>query len=345
MEQPQPARVQFELTYRCNVHCVHCYTDPFNTPSDIRRELDVRDVVRLLGELADAGVFWLTLTGGEAVLHPRFRDIYREARRRGFITSLYTNGTTITDDLADFLADDPPFTIDVSCHGATRATFDRVTQVAGSFDRFLEGVGRLLDRRLPVSMRTKAMTLNRHELAAIQALVEGFGLRFQLFTTIHPRLDGDLSSTDYRLPPRDVVELEMAGLNGPGPDSCATPSNDAFAARLQGPPDDRLFRCGCGTNSATINPSGILRACTHTTWPAFDLRAMPFLEGFQRLVEAVRGARYRGESLCRSCSVYSLCSKNPAMAVHEAGSMEAPVEHYCGIAFGKAAYLAQKLPT
>jgi radical SAM protein with 4Fe4S-binding SPASM domain len=340
-----PARVQFELTYRCNIHCVHCYTDPFNVASHLRGELKTGEILRLFDETADAGVLWLTLTGGEAVLHPQFRLLYQEARRRGFIISLYTNATTITESLADFLAAEPPFTIDVSCHGASDDTFDRVTQVPGSFRLFLQGVGRMLARGLPVAMRTKAMTINRHELDRIRALVEGFGLSFQVFTTIHPRLDGDLSSTLYRLQPREVVELEVPG--GPGGDSGGDSCGEASATHaeiLAAPGDDRLFRCGCGTNSATISPHGVLRACTHTTWPAFDLAEMPFRQAFQRLVQAVQSARYTGDSPCRPCRVYSLCSKNPAMAVHESGSMEAPVAHYCEVAFGKAARLAWKQP-
>ncbi len=159
VQDPQPTRVQFELTYRCNIHCVHCYTDPFNTPTHLRRELSVEEMLRIFDELANAGALWMTMTGGEAFVHPQFRQIYREAKRRGFIISLYSNGTTITESLADFLAADPPFTIDVSCHGATAETFETVTQVPGSFRPFQEGIRRLLDRRLPLTIKTKAMTV------------------------------------------------------------------------------------------------------------------------------------------------------------------------------------------
>ncbi len=341
----QPTRMQLEITYRCNIHCVHCYTDPFNTPAHLRQELAVRDLLRIFDELADAGVLWVTITGGEAFVHPHFRQIYTEARRRGFLVSLYSNGTTISESLADFLANDPPFTIDLSLHGATPETFERVTQVPGSFRPFRDGLGRLLERDLPVRIKTKAMGMNRHELAKIKALVEGLGLDFNVSATIHPRLDGDLSSTEHRLSPGAIVELDLDGTGAleDAADTCAGDRGERAAGpALEPPPDDRLFRCGCGTNTATISPYGMLRACTHTTWPAFDLKTMPFLEAFARLVEAIRSARYTGESPCRTCPVYTLCEKNPVMAEHEAGSMEAPVTHYCDVAFGKAATLAQR---
>ena len=345
VQDPQPTRVQFELTYRCNIHCVPCYTDPFNTPTHLRRELSVEEMLRIFDELANAGALWMTMTGGEAFVHPQFRQIYKEAKRRGFIISLYSNGTTITESLADFLAADPPFTIDVSCHGATAETFETVTQVPGSFRPFQEGIRRLLDRRLPLKIKTKAMTVNRHELPGIRTLVEGLGLDFNLYTTIHPRLNGDLSSTQYRLSPSEIVELDLENVleaEEVGEDCATQESSAPLDAAFTAPSDDRLFRCGCGTNTVTISPYGILRACTLTTWPEFDLKTMPFMEAFDRLVEAIRRARYTGESPCRACPVHSLCEKNPAMALHEAGAMEAPVTHYCDVAFGKAARLTQK---
>ncbi|OFW29523.1 MAG: hypothetical protein A3H97_01190 [Acidobacteria bacterium RIFCSPLOWO2_02_FULL_65_29] len=337
----QPTRVQFELTYRCNIHCVHCYTDPFNTLDAVGRELDLHEISRIFDELADAGVLWMTMTGGEALVHPQFRRIYQEAKRRGFIISLYSNGTTVSESLADFLAADPPFTIDVSCHAATSGTFDRITQVSGSFNLFQQGVGRLMARALPLTIKTKAMTTNRHELSRIKTLVEDLGLDFHVFTTIHPRLNGDLTSTHYRLTPREIIDLEV-GETADGCEGVCGSRDRAGANTLTEPPsDDRLFRCGCGTNTCTINPYGVLRACTHTTWPSIDLNTTPFAQAFARLVNQVRNARYTGASPCAACTAHVFCHKNPAMAVHEAGAMEAPVTHYCEVAFGKAARLGQ----
>ena len=342
-EGPRLTRAEFEITYRCNIHCVHCYTDPFNTPAHLRRELPPDEILRILDELAEAGVLWLLLTGGEAFVHPHFREIYKEAKARGFIVSIFSNGTTLTEDLARFLENDPPFQLELSCHGASPEIFDRVAQVPGSFKRFLEGIRRILAHGLPLRIKTKAMTINRHELSEIKTLVESFGLDFSLSTVIHPRLDGDLSSTDYRISPEEIIEIELGSAFDSfeeEEESCGTEkASAAFSPSLTPPPDDRLFRCGCGTNTVKINPYGILRACTFTTWPSYDLRSMSVREAFERLVEEIHNARYTGDSPCRVCPVHRFCDKHPVMALYEAGSMEAPVPHFCETAFGKAAKL------
>lgn len=333
VQAPQPIKAQFEITYRCNIRCVHCYTDPFNTPSALGRELAFPDIVRLLDELAGAGVLWMTLTGGEAFAHPRFKEIYRAAKDRGFILALFTNGTTVTDSLADFLAEDPPFKIEMSLHAATAATYEAVTQVPGSHARCLEGIRRLLDRKLPLSLKTNGMALNRLEIPRIKAFVESLGLAFRLDNILYPRLNGDMAPTLQRLSPAELLVLE-------GDDSCV---RNWEPEDSEAPPDDRLFRCGCGTNAVTISPYGVLRPCSFTTWPQYDLRRTPFKEAFQKLAETIQEARYAGPSACRACPAHVFCDKNPAMAAHEAGSREAPVDYFCQVAFGRQA-LAGRSP-
>ena len=69
-------KAQLELTYRCNLHCVHCYTDPYNAKEFFPRELSFEEILRLIDEMRDIGIIWLNLTGGEIFMHPRFFDIY-----------------------------------------------------------------------------------------------------------------------------------------------------------------------------------------------------------------------------------------------------------------------------
>ena len=96
-EQGAVVNAQIELTYGCNLRCVHCYTDCYNQPELIReRELPFSDVIRTLDQLQTAGVLWVCLTGGEIFMRPDFREIYLAARQRGFLITLFTNATLVT---------------------------------------------------------------------------------------------------------------------------------------------------------------------------------------------------------------------------------------------------------
>ena len=118
-----PISGSIELTFRCNLRCVHCYCNlPQNDRQAIETELETDEVYRLLDQIAEAGCLWLLITGGEPFLRDDFLDIYTYAKKKGFITTLFTNGTLLNKDLADALVEWPPFLVEITLYGATRET-------------------------------------------------------------------------------------------------------------------------------------------------------------------------------------------------------------------------------
>ena len=82
-----PLSVQLDLTYRCNERCVHCYLD-----HDDHGEMTTAEIMGLLDQMADAGVFYLTFSGGEILMRRDFFEILEYARLRTFCIKLKTNG-------------------------------------------------------------------------------------------------------------------------------------------------------------------------------------------------------------------------------------------------------------
>ena len=103
-----------DWTRRCNLRCRHCFVR-----DTAGAELDTAGVRRVLDALADGGVLFLVVTGGEPLLRPDFRTLFEHAKRRGFVLTLFTNGGLIDQPLADFLADMPPRRIEITLYGAT----------------------------------------------------------------------------------------------------------------------------------------------------------------------------------------------------------------------------------
>ncbi|MFQ5868041.1 MAG: radical SAM protein, partial [bacterium] len=61
----RPNVCQFELTFGCNLHCKHCYTDCYNKPDCLKKELKTGEVKFILDKVYKAGVIWLCFTGGD----------------------------------------------------------------------------------------------------------------------------------------------------------------------------------------------------------------------------------------------------------------------------------------
>ena len=136
-----PLHVSLELTLRCNIRCTHCYNFDRDQPrSESGPELSMAEIRPLLDDLRRAGTLFLSLTGGEAMVHPRFWEIADESAARGFAVTVLSNGTLLTEAACDRLAGYANlWGVSLSVYGARAETHDAVTQVAGSYERTMAG--------------------------------------------------------------------------------------------------------------------------------------------------------------------------------------------------------------
>ena len=114
-----PMEVSIEVTRRCPLECRHCYNNlPMSDKVARQSELSLEEYRRLLDELAAEGCLWILFTGGEIFARADFLDIYAYAKSKGFLITLFTNGTMVTERVADFLVEYPPFAVEITLYGA-----------------------------------------------------------------------------------------------------------------------------------------------------------------------------------------------------------------------------------
>ncbi|WHZ22056.1 MAG: hypothetical protein OJF47_001168 [Nitrospira sp.] len=323
-------KAQLELTYRCNLRCRHCYTDPYNSKEYLPRELTLSETHHLLNEMRDAGIIWLNLTGGDILMHPDFFDIYESAARLGFVLQLYTNGTLFTRAVIERLQDNPPLSIDISCHSVNEDRFDWFTQVPGSYRAFMRGIVLLRESGLPFSLKTKLMSWNKEEVGDLCRFTESLDQPFDYTTALSPRLNGDCSSLAYRIDPQDLRALEQPA---------GSRQEDVLCSRdqvLAQPDNDRLFRCGCGTDTIHINAWGELGTCTLQYESRVSLRESSLKEAIRTVFAAIRASLFQSDTPCRSCTLHSFCDKQPTHARWEFGQPEAPIPYACDVAMVRA---------
>ena len=262
-----PYSCQWEVTCRCNLHCVMCYTDCFNRPDVIRQELSSTEILRIMDELAKAGTLELCLTGGEPLARPDFFQLYDHAIRCGFLVTVFSNGTLITEAHADRFAALRPHRIEISLHGKTRETFERITLGQGSYDRCLQAIRFLLDRQIPLVLKSTAMTLNRHEILEVKRYVESLGtVRYKLGEDIRPELDGGAVPFQYALSEQDLADLNQQD---------SDLQRDACRRDSAAPPP-----CRSGMHAFHIDAYGQLQLCSGNRRQSYDLRTGSFHAGF-----------------------------------------------------------------
>lgn len=262
-----PLSCQWEITCRCNLHCVMCYTDCFNRPAAIRQELATAEILRIMNELAEAGTLELCLTGGEPLARPDFFQLYEHAIRCGFLVTVFSNGTLLTEAYANRFAALRPHRIEISLHGMTRETFEQITLGQGSYDRCLQAIRLLLDRQIPLVLKSTAMTLNQHEIIKIKRYVESLGtVNYKLGEEMRPELDGGAGPFQYALSEQDLADLNRQDSDLQR-DACRRDS-------VEPPP------CRSGMHSFHIDAYGRLQLCSGNRRQSYDLRTGSFRAGF-----------------------------------------------------------------
>jgi radical SAM protein with 4Fe4S-binding SPASM domain len=337
-----PLNGTIEVTRRCNLSCAHCYTNlPVGARKAKERELSTKEHSRLIDEMAESGCLWLLFTGGEIFVREDFLDIYSHAKERGLIVTLFTNGTLITPEIADYLAEWRPFSIEVTLYGRTRETYEGVTGVRGSYDRCLGGIQLLIERSLPLALKSLALRSNAHELRDMKRFVEDdLGLEFRFDAMLNPRIDGSRRPLALRLSPEAVVRLDLE-------DGTRGREWQRFCAHFTGPgPRDResLYQCGGALHSFAVTPEGTLVPCVLSRRSGYDLRDGSFREGWHRFLGPLREEKARRQTRCSACRIKAMCGMCPANGELEQGDPEEPVEFLCRVAHLRAYALGIPVP-
>jgi radical SAM protein with 4Fe4S-binding SPASM domain len=321
-----------ELTERCNLRCVHCYINqPAANKGRRSSELTYGQWCDILDQLAEEGCLWLLITGGEALLRADFLDIYAYAKRKGFLITLFTNGTLLTPEIVDYLCHWPPVLVDVTLYGITQETYERVTGVAGSYRRCMRGIELLRQRGLPLGLKSVVMTINRHEYVDLREWARGQSCtEFRHDAVIRPRPDSAKDPRGLRLDPSEVVELDL--IERDAWDEWLSSHQHVFAILDSG----HLYNCGAGVRSFNVDPYGRLSLCNQARSPSYSLLEGSFAEGWHDFLSRVRNQKATRDFECRHCRLAPLCGRCPTFARLENGHPETPVEYICKIAHLRA---------
>src|SRR6201993_3868668 len=320
-----PLQVSIEVTRRCPLECRHCYNNlPMGDLDARRRELSREEHFHLLDELAEMGCFWILYTGGEIFARKDFLEIYTYAKKKGFLITLFTNGTIINEQIADYLKQWPPFAIEITLYGRTRETYEALTMIPGSYDRCLRGIRLLKERGLPVKLKTVATSINKHEVMAMRRFAEEeLGVEFKMDGQINPRIDCSQSPLAVRLTPEEVVALDMAAPKG------VSEYLRLAKHSLEKPPRlaqvETVYFCGGGMNSFAINAYGEIGICVISQQETFTVRGSGVRQVWEDSLLHLRQRKRTQITKCTQCQIQALCGMCPAHGELENGERETPV--------------------
>jgi radical SAM protein with 4Fe4S-binding SPASM domain len=346
-EEAEPPRdIELELTARCNNACRHCYINlPVNDAEAKSQEMSFEEVKGIVDEAVALGVLGCLVTGGEPLLRPDFCELYLYLKRKGLLVTVFTNATLITGEHVELFKKYPPRKLEISVYGVTRETYENLTRVPGTFDKFMHGLNLLLEAGIRVTLKTMAIRSNYHELSEIARFCRERTDYFRFDPWLHLRLDRRPDRNEEirqeRLTPEEFVALEKAdsqrwkelttdGLQQP------TPSPDLLRNGKA-----KLIRCGSGRGRFAISYDMKFRACSSLSdknWE-YDLRKGSIKEAYYEFIERLRAIESTNLEYirkCHICPLINICLWCPANSYLETGELDEPVEYFCQVAQARA---------
>jgi radical SAM protein with 4Fe4S-binding SPASM domain len=319
-----PLGGSIELTYRCNLNCVHCYLGP-QTERHKRstEEMNTRKVFDIIDEITDAGCLYLLLTGGEPLLRNDFSEIYHHAKKRGLLVTVFSNGTLITNKIAELFRDLPPHEVEISLYGATAPTYEKITGVQGSYEKCMRGIKLLLDSGIKVNLKTILMTLNSYELFEMENIAKGFGCRFRFDAAISSCMGGDKTPLSLRVPPEEAIDKEFS--NHERLERWEKFFEESKSHTLT----DDLYGCGAGVTSFNVDPAGNLQPCIMVLDICYNLSETGFIAAWKDLTSRIKDKKAGSDFPCRGCEKINLCGYCPAFFRLENGAEDMLSEYIC----------------
>ena len=339
----RPLSVHFDLTYRCNERCVHCYLD-----HDDHGELTTAECLKALDDLASSGTLFLTFSGGEIFLRPDLYKILAAARRLHFDISLKTNALLVTAERAGRLRELGVRRVQISVYSDIPAVHDAITKVPGSLQRTLAAIPVLLEQGLQVKLACPLMKENLMAYRGVMALAEKLGVPYVLDLTITPMMDGSGGPLEHRasvsslLPVlRDPVLHSCKPQMTPQAASAMNSFQQAIGSAVSSGLESSAYEdlpCSAGHNSCYISPYGDVFPCVQLPQAAGNLRREKFDAIWYHApqLERLRAIRESQLPMCSRCELRSYCERCPGLALMEGGDLLGAYERACALAEEKA---------
>lgn len=304
--------VQFEMTFRCNEHCRHCYCPREN---DIENELTTDELKHVIDDLYEMQVVELTFTGGDLFMRSDAFEVMEYAHSLGFVIDIFTNGTLLKEDDFYRLKKLYPRSVHFSIYNYIPEKHDAFTQLPGSFKKTTDAIKKCKLLGIPVNIKVSLVEENREDIQGIIDLAKELGTTIQISMQITPTNQGDMQSTEHRLKNVEAYAEVMRKIDKNILLSCG---GEFISTDCK--PEDRSI-CGAGAYSLNVNPYGEVFPCNALLLSLGNVREKRISEIWNNspTLEKVRSFRMDQLKGCEACGLKSQCDFCPGSAMQETG--------------------------
>lgn len=311
-----------ELTYRCNLNCVHCFAKE-SSEEIVTRELTTSEIISLIDDLYLNKVFKLTFTGGEVFVREDAYEIIEYASKKGFLIDIFSNGTLIDENLIKKISALHPRSFQSSIYSYKPNMHDRITGQKGSFEKTISTLNCFSKHGVPINVKSILMNDTRYDYRGLEKLARSINATFQPGISISAKNNGSLAPLKYRIKEYTVIKDILLKMNNNSP-QC---NYDVIRTE-----DSSI--CGAGLSSLNVDPYGNVYPCNSFKYLLGNIRkqSIKVIWENSNSLKKIRGLTVGDLHSCGNCQVLNYCSFCPGMALSENNDMLKPYSEACHIA-------------
>ena len=299
-----PICLTWELTYACNLQCVHCLS---SSGQRDERELSTEEAKKILDDLRDLQVFYINIGGGEPMVRRDFFELLEYSVAHGIGVKFSTNGAFIDEEKARRLAAMDYLDIQISLDGVDAATNDAV-RGEGSYDMAIRAMENL--KAANFGQFKISVVVTRHNVSQLdqfKALADYYGAQLRI-TRLRPAGRG--ADTWHELHPTNAQQREIYNWLLKHGENVLT-GDSFFHLNALGESLPGLNMCGAGRVVCLIDPIGDVYACPFVIHDEFKAGNVRDEGGFAKvwkqsdLFLSLREPQSAGA--CASCGAFDAC--------------------------------------
>ena len=321
-ERKIPILAHFDLTYDCNLRCGHCYVVKENRP-----ELTTAEIKSILAQLAETGVLYLTLSGGEILTRKDFFEIAFYARELNFALRLLTNGTLLNEEKVKKVSSFYPELVGISIYSTKPEVHDKITTQKGSFKKSISAIKMLRDQDVRVKISTIIMRQNINDYHLIYELAQKFGTEFQADYRIAPKSNGARDPLDFHIKEKDLFRVlsDPIFLREDQTELQETSLTEHYSGVFDTIP------CGAGHMSCYISPYGDVCPCVQLLIKCGNLKENSFNEIWEKSpqMQKFRAVTISDLPVCSSCNLFQYCRLCLGLNYTEEKNIFSPSKRTC----------------
>lgn len=301
-----PIHGQFELTPLCNFDCRMCYTHLTADQMGGRGPLATDQWKDLMHQAYELGMYQVTLTGGECLTYPGFKELFLYLHSLGCEVNVLTNGELLDERWVSFFKEHMPASIQITLYGSDNDSYEKVTG-RRAFDTVLKNIKRISEADLPLQIAITPNAFARDSILdtvrLAKSLCNAVIVNSALFD---PREETGRSGQDFDLSLKEYVDIYRLIQELDGEESREVPEE------LLPPPGggshdctQRGLRCGGGRSGFVMTWDGKMYPCNRLT----QVEGLPLEEGVASAWKKINTVcnNWPRVADCDGCPYYYIC--------------------------------------